>query len=413
MKRVALILALALVPESAFAHAALLGASPKAGSVLAAPPASVRLLFSEEIVPDLCNVSVAGPGGFSSDLRVSGDPYDVHAVIAPLPLNLGPGAYSVTWRVVSADGHPVKGTLTFTVTGSPNAVTFSTLPSFTKPAAPIPPTSRMPVIAALLRGLGVAALAALVGLLGFAITSRPGVLVNARPLCIWLAVTASVALAFHLLAWGNYIEPGAIHAATWRAILRSTPGMLETLRLALAVLSLLGLMIFRRRGPSFYLAAGALLMAATIGHSGSITPLLSVPLLAIHLIAVATWLGGLTWLLLSVRGGPASLREQAFRVSRMALVAAIAVGATGLLQSLLLVHSLHELIYTVYGRILFLKVVGWITLISFGGYHRYRALPAIDRPDAPDLRSSVRYEMTVMVVVFFVAAFLSYSPTPQ
>jgi copper transport protein len=419
--RLAAVVALSgmIAPRTASAHAALLGSSPKNGSVLSSPPPEVRLLFSEEIVPELCHVEISGVESASRMLGVRRDSHDARRIIVPLS-PLSAGAYTVTWRVVSADGHTVSGSLKFTITGAAQPVTASSTPSEAAIAAhndsaqeKLASANRFPYVSALLRGIGGAALAALVGLLLFAVTSRPGVLVNpTRPLNA-LALTACVALAFHVFAWGNYVAPGAIHAVAWRTILLSNPGKLESVRVILAILALISLALFRRRGVALLFSGAALLTGAAIGHAGAFSPLLAVPLLMIHLIAVAAWLGGLAWLIISWAGGPANMREQAYRVSRTAMAAALAVGVTGILESILLLTSFNDLFYSAYGRLLLLKVAGWLTLLSFGWYHRYRALPTITTNEESDIRASLRSEISVMVVVILVAGFLSYTPLPK
>jgi putative copper resistance protein D len=107
------------------------------------------------------------------------------------------------------------------------------------------------------------------------------------------------------------------------------------------------------------------------------------------------------------------VRDQAIRVSRTAFIAAITVGATGVVQSLVLLQRIGDLVSTSYGKILLWKIGGWIVLLCFGWYHRYRALPALSRNEAPDMSATLRYEMTVMTAVIIVAAFLSYAPLPQ
>lgn len=407
-----------LAPVAVHAHAQLLGSFPKNGSVLNSPPATLRLLFSEEIVPELCHITIEGVESPSRMLAVHSDPHDVHAVIAPLEM-LGPGAYTATWRVVSADGHTVAGSLKFSIAGAARPVSASSTAAESAIAAHndsaarnLASANRFPYLPALLRGIGLSALAALVGLLAFAVTSRPGVLVNPTRPINTLALIAGIGLTFHLLTWGNYIAPGAIHAASWRTILLSNPGKLESLRVVLTLIALL-LLVLRRRGVALVFAATALLMGAAIGHPAAFSALIGVPLLVIHLMAVAAWLGGLAWLIISWAGGPANMREQAFRVSRTAMLAAVAVGVTGILESILLLTSFNDLFFSAYGRILLLKVAGWLALLSFGWYHRYRALPTISTSEECDIRASLRSEIAVMVIVILIAGFLAYTPLPK
>jgi methionine-rich copper-binding protein CopC len=87
--------------------------TPADGASLAKAPASVVLKFDEPVGRKFGAVVVTGPGGErvqAGALRVEG----VRAIQALRPLRAA-GLYHVGWRVVSADGHPVSGRLTFTL----------------------------------------------------------------------------------------------------------------------------------------------------------------------------------------------------------------------------------------------------------------------------------------------------------
>ena len=111
------VLSVATVPLSpvapATAHTNLAGSVPAAGATIEPGTAEVVLSFSAQVREGLSIVLVTGADG--ADLargaaQVRGD--DVaQPVAAPLP----PGAGTVSYRVVAADGHPITGTLPFVV----------------------------------------------------------------------------------------------------------------------------------------------------------------------------------------------------------------------------------------------------------------------------------------------------------
>ena len=110
---------LALAPAApAAAHASLVETDPAEGQVLAESPGEARLTFDE-------TVSVAASGVQVFDAQgeaVTSEAATRDAVLTvDLPDTLAEGTYVVSWRVVSADGHPVAGALTFSV-GQPSAV---------------------------------------------------------------------------------------------------------------------------------------------------------------------------------------------------------------------------------------------------------------------------------------------------
>lgn len=113
----------ALTAGPAAAHSAVIATDPADGAQLAAGPARVSLTFNENLQPSFPSLTVVGPDGNRWDKgqpEVSGP--DVSVAVG----ELGPaGQYTIAYRVTSADGHPVSGTRTFTLTtpgnGTPGA----------------------------------------------------------------------------------------------------------------------------------------------------------------------------------------------------------------------------------------------------------------------------------------------------
>ena len=140
----------------ASAHATLVSTDPAEGEVLASSPGEVTFTFDEpvQLVPD---------GLLAFD--AAGDEVDVDAsasgteVKGDLPDDLDEGTYVVTWRVVSADGHPIAGSLTFHV-GAPS-------PKVEAPkVAPADP-GVVPTVQAVVQGINYAALLVAGGLAAF------------------------------------------------------------------------------------------------------------------------------------------------------------------------------------------------------------------------------------------------------
>ena len=97
----------------ASAHAALVGSDPGDGSTLTAAPTSITFTFNENVASP-AYVAITAPDGSQADvtdIRAVDD--TVSATVADVDQK---GTYSASYRVVSADGHPVTGTLTYDVT---------------------------------------------------------------------------------------------------------------------------------------------------------------------------------------------------------------------------------------------------------------------------------------------------------
>ncbi|MDL4818359.1 copper resistance CopC family protein [Actinomadura opuntiae] len=108
--------ALALTAPPASAHTSLTGASP-AQNATVAPPAQVVLTYGDPVQLPQVVITDAQGGRHESGAPQAVDNKVTEAVKGTLPN----GVYTVGWRVVSPDGHPISGTYKFTVTGSAGA----------------------------------------------------------------------------------------------------------------------------------------------------------------------------------------------------------------------------------------------------------------------------------------------------
>ncbi len=94
----------------ATAHNVLRSTSPADGQTLGTAPTTIVLTFDEPAVAMGTRIEVTGPSGVVS----AGEPRLVdNTVSQDLPPGTPAGAYTVNWRVTSADGHPVTGTFAF------------------------------------------------------------------------------------------------------------------------------------------------------------------------------------------------------------------------------------------------------------------------------------------------------------
>ena len=108
--------ALISLTAMAMAHASLSATSPVDGAVVETAPRSFSLTFSEPVSP--LALKLIRPDGKSAELRNVELRDRTLEIVAPG--DLGGGTHVITWRVVSADGHPIAGSVLFSV-GEPSA----------------------------------------------------------------------------------------------------------------------------------------------------------------------------------------------------------------------------------------------------------------------------------------------------
>jgi copper transport protein len=415
----------------AYAHAALLRSTPAANSHLAKPPESIRLVFSERVIPDLSQITLGRPDGSSARLPVANDPHDVHTLVARVAGELTSGRYRISWRVISADGHPVGGSFGFFIgAAGDSARSGQVIPppsgiakpsrdsSMTDTASPsameMPDQKSIPLLASLFRGLGLGALMTGVGLLFFGVSSRERRKFLPRSLIARSIAVGATLLVAHLIAWLTHVSPsGSLSADFIGSVLGTTVGRTELLRTVLAVLTLWAIALARRDALALVLGVACLVVSGTIGHPAAIDPYWAIPAKALHLLAASAWLGGLIWIVWLARCDDAACRIEAKRVSSVALVSVIAIFLSGSLQTVLFLNSPGDLIHSGYGRLVLAKVVGLAILIAIGAYNRFAVLPQLDAPNGTKtLSRSVKREIAVVTVVIVIGGFLAYTPTP-
>ncbi|MGV9588802.1 copper resistance CopC/CopD family protein [Streptomyces tendae] len=358
----------------ASAHAALTGSDPREGAVVDKAPAQVSLTFSESVSMDDDSLRVLDPKGKRVD---DGKPSGTGGTAYSVKLHAGlpDGTYTVTYQVVSADSHPVSGAYTFSV-GAPSETSVT--------------VSGQGAGGGFVGGLyGVgryvsyAGFAVLVGGAAFVLACWPrgsGVRVVQRFVVSgWLSLTAATLLL--LLLRGSYTSSGKVadvfDLGLLGDVLQTKAGAALVSRLLLLAAAALFIAVLfgaydkredeEKRDLTFGLAVGGSVVAVGLAATWAMSEHASVGLQAglampvdvVHLIAVATWLGGLTALLVALYRGPADTPVPALAVSRFSRVAfgsVIALVVTGTYQSWRQLGSWTAFTDTRYGQLLLVKI---------------------------------------------------------
>jgi copper transport protein len=434
-----------VVPAAAWGHAALLRTSPPASGILNTPPARVLLTYSEAVEPRFATVSVTNAAGTrvtaGLPTRSAADP---DTIVVPLR-RIAQGWYLVYWRVVSVDGHPVRGAFTFAVGPSPGPAPQFVIPSISETAAtPRLITARTIVFLAVMSAIGLF-------LLRIAI-ARPVVRrVSETRLCavsIAFAVAAAVALLaipiYVLLATADFALRSAFDVGALVPLLRTSAfgrGYLD-LELAFAFFAIAAAIAIavdrperQRRSVAELLsltgalaaAAAALLIPGTSGHAGQTAPRgLAVVLDWLHLVAGSVWIGGLIGLLVLWRSFPVARRVAGLvvcvpRFSNVAFISVLALIGSGTGAAILHLPTFASFWQTSYGKTLVVKICLLAAAMLLAAVNLLRTKPRLaayrERPElgpgaAALLRRLVAVEVILVASAIAAAALLSSLPPP-
>jgi copper transport protein len=410
-----ILLTLAALPASA--HSQLESSTPAQGARLETAPSAVTLLFTEEVGLSSRSLQVLDPTGRRADTGSPEHPGgNGRAMQVPLKPGLGRGSYTVSWRVVSVDGHPVSGTFAFGV-GVPAGTV--TLQQSVDPA--------VAALRTLLQLLSYVGAALLVGGSCFVFWLWPDGRDSLRfdRLMIAAVVVAGVGSLGALLVQGPYVAGRSLGGLFDAGLLGETfstsygrPLLLRVLAVALSV-PVLG--IWPRvpegedDGPGGVAAFGnAVLLAASFsltGHAAEASPrLLAEAADAVHLLGAGVWMGGLAVLVFAfLPDADESARTHVLpRWSRTAAAAVGTMVITGSYQAWRETRSLGALSGTGYGRLLIAKlaVVALLLLVALFA-HRSLAVAAV-RPGR--LWRIIQGEAMLGLVVLSVTSFLVATP---
>ncbi|AVV41563.1 hypothetical protein C6376_09080 [Streptomyces sp. P3] len=364
----------------ASAHAALTGSDPAQGVVVDKAPTQVTLTFSETVSMNDDSLRVLDPKGARVD---DGKPSEVSGTTYAVQLHSGlpDGTYTVTYQVVSADSHPVAGAYTFSI-GSPSetSVSVSGQEAGGGIVGRLYGFGRYVSYAGFLVMVGGAAFVLACWQRGTGVRSLQRLVVSG-----WLAMTA--ATLFLLLLRGSYSRSGTLGDVfdldlLGEALQTKTGAALVSRLLLLAAAALFIAVLFgaydkredeEKRDLTFGLAIGGTVVAAGLAASWAMAehastglqPGIAMPVDVLHLLAVATWLGGLAALLVALYRAPADRPVDAAavrRFSRVAFGSVLVVVATGVYQSWRQLGSWSAFTDTRYGRLLLVKI-GLVALL--------------------------------------------------
>jgi copper transport protein len=395
-----------IAPAAAFAHAALIRTDPADGAVLAQSPARFSLTFSEPVSPLV--LTLVRPDGTPQPLAAFH--LEDRTVVIDNPRPLAKGTHVLSWRVVSADGHPVGGSILFSL-GAPSAAPAVAEAVDWNLRAAIW-LGRIALYTGLFLGIGGA-----FALSWLADGGRDGKRSVAAAL---LAGLAAAPLSLGLQGLDALGAPLAhfLAPAIWHAALETSFRFTIWIAVASLLLGLLALTLRRAAKPlSLAALAGAGAALAASGHASAADPQwLMRPMVFLHGMGIAFWSGALVPLGLALKrrapGATAFLR----RFSRLILPVVAILVAAGVVLAVVQVGAPSALLTAAYGNLLLAKLALLAVLFCLAAFNRWKLTAPARAADPRARRSlmrSIGVEILLVVAVFGVAAGWRFTPPPR
>jgi copper transport protein len=417
---IAVVLAALTVTPAAFAHAILQASDPGNNSVVRTSPRTVSLRFNEAVETAFGSIRVYDCGGGRVDSGKITRPTKDSVAVA-IDRKLARGTYTVTWRVISADSHPVQGAFVFNVKKA-NAGSCKQVFNAKTPGT-------IDALFKFMRGLDFALILAVIGgaiALTYVLRSAASEL-RARlyrilaGLSFGLAIVAALCIVLQGAVAGGFGLSEAFRWDTIHSVLQTRFGRAFLWQIGIAiVVGALALMASRSRKlellPLFSLALIPTVSAA--GHartSGSFALLLDM----FHVAAASVWVGGLAFTVLALLLAGEDrwpLCSRCVPLFSLLAVGSVAVLITaGSIRGYQEVKSFNGLFHTTYGQLLLVKIVLVMPLLLIGLYNNRFAVPRLKAGIASvvERRRFLRAagtELVIMAAIVGVTAVLVTEP---
>lgn len=400
-------------PGVASAHAELESSVPEANSQMDSSPAGIELKFNEAIEAKLGSLEVLDNKSHSVTKNKPVVSNNSQTLQLALP-KLNEGLYTVSYSIISADGHPVSGSYVFVVGNPPEGIDASAFNPHKELGHEGHTDSNQlttnQFIIYAVRVLYYASLLLAAGMMFWSLAARN----SSEALTGIMRKYELIALRVLLVGALLYVF---VHA---REIMSGYAGneynklFFDTSVgrgwIALLVLAIAGFAAIRLgKAVKLIWAAAILAVESWSGHAVVFKPeAATVALDYIHLAASSIWVGGFVLLLLLWVNDRKEAGRFAAQFSRAALFSLAALVLSGAALTLLFLPSLKYLLYTPWGTLLLVKTAIVLLVIIVGGLLHLR----VRRGDLPTI-NLLRVDASLMALVIIVAALFTYiSPLP-
>lgn len=393
----------------AFAHASLTGTEPADSAVIDSAPSNFSLSFSEPVSPLI--LKLIRPDGSASVLT----DFALHdqKVKITAPDNLDQGTHVLTWRVVSSDGHPVSGSVIFSIGKASSAPHQLVATNDAKVSSAIW-LAKLVLYITLFIGIGGA----------FALSWLWPAQRAARRLIQAILNAGFIVTALSLGLQGlDALGVGFIDffsPSVWLAGFNTSYGMTVLVLLAAIILTTIALAITCKKAAKLLSLIAIITGAAALaisGHASAAEPQwLTRPAVFLHAFTIALWVGALMPLGISLYRKDSDTTNGLRRFSNFIPYALLILIIAGTTLTIIQVQKPSALLDTAYGKLLVAKLAILFLLFLLAAYNRWKLTQPVMHNDGvatQKLARSIIIETVLVLVIFGIASGWRFTPPPR
>ncbi|MGF9991149.1 copper resistance CopC/CopD family protein [Bacillus mycoides] len=412
-----------LIPKSASAHAYVVKSNPAENETLKKAPSVVKIEFDEDIqVSSFNTLFVRDTSGKRVDLKDAHiDKKNKKILEAGLKENLKNGLYSIQWKAISADGHPIQGVIPFRI-GLAEAGTDD---------IQVEEMGYVPQIDMIMeRGILYTSFSLFIGVLLFNLILYKGSASQVQSRSkkiIWISLFGIfISLLFNLplqakinadVSWLEAFDPlllkETLQLSVFGYVWITQMALISTLMIVtyFAVKSE-RVSSFKVWSIPIVLFMGLLVMKAFNSHAyGLKFKEIAVVMDFLHLFAASLWIGGLSSIVLLLRKEDDKWTmywDAIKRFSPWATGTVIVILLTGLFNSTFFIPTIHSLFDTKYGLALLAKILLFVCMGILEIIHYVKGRMRAQQR----LGATVKVEFIIGIIVFVIVAFMTNVQTP-
>ncbi|MGU3575400.1 copper resistance CopC/CopD family protein [Brucellaceae bacterium C25G] len=393
----------------ASAHASLTKTAPVDGSVIDHAPQNFSLAFSEPVSP--LALKLIRPDGSADELEQFALHDQTLDIIAPT--DLSDGTHVLTWRVVSSDGHPVAGSVVFSI-GAPSASPPHLTEQVNVQLDGMIWLAKLLLYITLFIGIGGA-----FSIIWLWPKQKPA----RNFICIILMagfIIVGLSLGLQGLDALGYGFKRFFDHSIWKAGIDTSYSQ-SVFSLLLAIIIAISSLFITNLKHARLLSLAAVFIGAFAlalsGHASAATPQwLTRPSVFIHAITITLWVGALLPLCTALYRNTSDLTTGLHRFSNFIPYALLLLVIAGITLTIIQVQKPSALFNTAYGQLLLTKLAILVFLFLLAAYNRWKLTEPVmksDRSSSSKLARAILIETLLLILVFGVASGWRFTPPPR